>query len=140
MAHTLISEKITNDPHFTFFSKCIGVLNGSHICAFTSTKDHVYMHNRKGYLSQNCLFACDFNFNFTYVLCGWDGSVSDAALWRDAIMNNIWMPADWYLLGDAGFLSCNAILVPYHGVWYHLREWWEEQVGYVFTLIQPHPN
>ena len=98
------------------------------------------MRNRKGYLSQNCLFACDFNFNFTYALCGWDGSVSDAALWRDAITNNIWMPADRYLLGDAGFPSCNAILVPYRGVRYHLREWREGQVGYVFTLIQPHPN
>ena len=90
------------------------------------------MRNRKGYLSQNCLFACDFEFNFIYSLCGWDGSVADATMWRDAVSNDIEMPADWYFLGDSGFPSCDALLVPYRGVCYHLREWREGQIGYVF--------
>ncbi|KIM66621.1 hypothetical protein SCLCIDRAFT_94875, partial [Scleroderma citrinum Foug A] len=46
-AHTLISERITSDPHFKFFDKCIGAIDGLHIRAFTSTEDHLYMHNCK---------------------------------------------------------------------------------------------
>ena len=69
---------------------------------------------------------------FIYSLCGWDGSVADAALWRDAISNDIEMPADRYFLGDSGFPSCDALLVPYRGVRYHLREWREGRIGYVF--------
>jgi len=74
------------------------------------------MCNHKGFLSQNCLFICDFNFDFIYLLCGWDGSVADAVLWKDAVENDIEVPTGKYLLGDAGFASCNALLVPYHGV------------------------
>lgn len=139
-AHTPISERITGEPHFKFFDKCIGAIDSSHIRAFTSMEDHLYMRNHKGYLSQNCLFACNFEFNFIYMLCGWDGSVSDAALWRDAISNDIQMPADRYFLGDSGFPSCDALLVPYHGVCYHLREWREGQVGYVCVLIRIYAN
>jgi hypothetical protein len=28
-----------------------------------------------------------------------------------------------YLLGDLGFPLTQQLLVPYHGVWYHLAEW-----------------
>ena len=68
---------------------------------------------------------------FVYALCGWDGSVADAALWRDAVTNDITVPHNRYLLGDAGFPSCDALLVPYRGVCYHLREWREGTHGYV---------
>ncbi|KAF9219218.1 hypothetical protein BS17DRAFT_657166, partial [Gyrodon lividus] len=54
----------------------------------------------KGFLSQNCLFICDFSFSFIYSLCGWDGSIA-----------------------DADFGTCDALLVPYHSVCYHLKEW-----------------
>lgn len=127
--HTPISDKITKDPRFKFFDKCIGAIDGSHIRAFTSTDDHPFMRNRKGYLSQNCLFACNFDFDFIYALCGWDGSVSDSALWKDVVQNGLQVPVDRYLLGDAGFPSCNSLLVPYRGVRYHLREWREGRTG-----------
>ena len=68
---------------------------------------------------------------FVYALCGWDGSVADATLWRDAVTNDIRVPPNRYLLGDAGFPSCDALLVPYRGVRYHLREWHEGAHGYV---------
>ena len=33
------------------------------------------------------------------------------------------IPEGKYYLADAGFGSCDALLVAYHGVHYHLREW-----------------
>ena len=129
--HTPILQKILGDRRFKFFDKCIGAVDGSHIWVFASVDDHAFMRNRKGYLSQNCLFACDFNFDVIYSLCGWDGSVTDSLLWRDAVANDLEMPPDRYLLGDAGFASCNALLVPYRGVCYHLREWWQGRTGCV---------
>jgi len=81
------------------------------------------MRNRKGFLSQNCLFICDFNFFFTYVLTGWDGSMADAALWVTAHTSDLRIPEGKYVLGDAGFALSETTLVPYRGVRYHLREW-----------------
>jgi len=37
---------------------------------------------------------------------------------------------DRYLLEDAGFASCDALLVPYRGVRYHLREWRQGRTRY----------
>ena len=65
---TPIVQKFSGSPCFKFFDKCIGAVDGTHIHIFSSTKDHAFMHNRKGYLSQNCLFACDFNF-FSSLCC-----------------------------------------------------------------------
>ena len=45
---------------------------------------HVTCHNRKGFLSQNCLFCCSFDMFFTYALTGWEGSASDTCLWENA--------------------------------------------------------
>ena len=116
-------QAILGSPCFKYFDECIIAIDGTHICVFSSTTDHMLMHNRKGFLSQNCLFACNFDFFFIYSLCGWDGLVVDGVLWRDALANNIQVPLNKYLLGNAGFPSCDGLLVPYHGVHYHLREW-----------------
>ena len=127
-SHTPVSSKILDDHHFQFFEKCIGAVDGSHICVFSATDEHAFMRNHKGYLSQNCLFTCNFNFNFIYSLCGWDGLVANSALWRDAIENDIEVPIGRYLLGD-------AFLVPYRGVRYYLKEWRQGRIGYVqFSL------
>ena len=81
------------------------------------------MRNQKGFLSQNCLFVCDFDFFFTYALSGGDGSAADATLWNDAHIQDLRIPRDKYLLADAGFGMSDALLVPYRGVRYHLKEW-----------------
>ena len=89
------------------------------------------MRNRKGYLSQNCLFICDFDFLFTYTLTGWDGSTADANLWNDAHTQDLRMPQGRYLLADAGFGTSDALLVPFRGVRYHLKEWCQANQRYV---------
>ena len=40
--------------------------------------------NRKGFTSQNVLAIVDFDMKFTYVVAGWEGSVHDARVLRDA--------------------------------------------------------
>ncbi|KIK17205.1 hypothetical protein PISMIDRAFT_32964, partial [Pisolithus microcarpus 441] len=47
MSYTLISQKITGDPCFRFSDQCIGAVNGSHICVFSASDDHAFLHNRK---------------------------------------------------------------------------------------------
>ena len=89
------------------------------------------MRNRKGYISQNCLFTCDFDFLFIYALTGWDGSTADAKLWHDAHTHDLEIPQGKYLLADAGFGTCDALLVPYRGVHYHLKEWRQANLRYV---------
>jgi len=80
--------------------------------------------NRKGWISQNVLAACDFDMKFISVLSGWEGSVSDSTLWLEARRTNaIQIPIGKYVLGDAGFANCDNCITPYRGVRYHLKEW-----------------
>ena len=136
MADTLISPKITHDPWFQFFSGCIGAIDGMHICAFVPIEEHPTMHNRKGYLSQNCLFMCDFDLLFTYAMTGWDGASADTTLWHRAHQNDLQMPLGKYLLVDAGFGGSDTLLVPYRGVRYHLKEWHQANLWSVAVLCQ----
>ena len=93
------------------------------------------MHNRKGYISQLCLFICDFDSLFTYSLCGFDGSAADVAIWNDACHHDLCIPAGRYLLADAGFGSSDALLLPYRGVCYpNLKEWHQASLRYIFLL------
>lgn len=78
---------------------------------------------------------CDFDFLFIYSLCGWDGSVADAALWNDARTHDLPIPPGRYFLADAGFGASDALLVPYRGVRYHLKEWRQANLRYVEYYI-----
>ena len=122
---TPVSMKITNDPRFRHLSDCIGAVDGTHICAFVPLEEHPNMRHRKGYILQNCLFVCDFDLMFTYALTGWDGSTVDATMWHDAHTQDLYIPQGKFLLADAGFGGSDALLVPYRGVRYHLKEWWQ---------------
>jgi hypothetical protein len=133
-ADTPIATQITGDPCFRFFHDCIGAVDGTHIRAFAPLEDQQYMRNRKGFISQNCLFVCDFDFFFTYAVTGWDGSTADAHMWNDAHMNHLRMPPGKYLLADAGFGICDALLVPYRGVRYHVKEWHQSNLRYVVLI------
>jgi hypothetical protein len=105
-----------------------------HIRAFVPIEEHHNMRNRKGYLSQNCLFACDFDLLFTYAITGWDGASADATLWHSAHQNDLRMPQGKYLLTDAGFGGSDVLLVPYRGVRYHLKEWRQANLRLVVVL------
>ena len=59
-----------------------------------------------------------------YVLSGWEGSASDSRVFSHARNTmDFKIPADRYYLGDAGYANSEAVMVPYHSVRYHLKEW-----------------
>lgn len=66
---------------------------------------------------------CGFNLIFYYILSGWDGSAADALLFNDAQLSDFAIPLGRGYLADAGFGICDALLVPFCGVQYHLAEW-----------------
>ena len=72
---------------------------------------------------QNCLAICGFDMNFYYIFSGWDGSAADSTMFYDAHITDLEIPVGKYYLADAGFLICDALLIPKWGVCYHLAEW-----------------
>jgi hypothetical protein len=68
------------------------------------------------------MVACDFNLNFTFISCGWEGSTSDAGVLRSAISKGFHVPEGKFYLVDGGYAKTPEFLAPYRGVWYHLSE------------------
>lgn len=121
---TPIPRKIRRSPKFRdYFKDAIGALDGSHIPIFPPKNVRGTYRNRKGFLSQNCLFACNFDFKFVYALTGWEGSATDAKVWDEALAGDFECPNGKYYLGDGGYPSCAYILIPYRAIRYHLAEW-----------------
>jgi hypothetical protein len=71
----------------------------------------------------NLLAACRFNLFFCYIFAGWEGSAADSRVYEDTQFSDFAIPQGKYYLADAGFPLCDALLVPYRGVRYHLKEW-----------------
>ncbi|KAL8479058.1 hypothetical protein ACS0TY_030816 [Phlomoides rotata] len=65
------------------------------------------------------------NMRFVYVLTGWEGSVADSRVLRNAINreNGLKVPRGNYYLCDNGYPNCEGFLTPYKCVRYHLNEW-----------------
>jgi len=119
-----VHQKIRQNAKFwPFFKDAIGALDGSHINVSPPASKQAAYRDRKGVLSQNCLFACDFDMKFTYALTGWEGSATDARVYEYACDHDFHIPAGKYFLADAGFPSRPGLLIPYRGVRYHLAEW-----------------
>ncbi|KZT62025.1 putative nuclease HARBI1-like protein, partial [Calocera cornea HHB12733] len=112
-----------------FFKDCLAAIDGSHITAIPPTEERARFRNRKGQLSLNVLAACTFDMRFCYILSGWEGSIADCTLFDQAHGHDLAIPEGKYYLADAGFSHCDALLVPYRGVRYHLREWALAQSG-----------
>lgn len=119
-----VSSLIRDNPKFwPFFRNAIGALDGSHIHSAPPAHERASNRNRKGFVSQNCLFGCSFELEFVYSLTGWEGSATDARIYEDARSNDFAIPPGKFYLADAGFPLCDELLVPYRGVRYHLAEW-----------------
>ena len=112
-----------SDDFWPYFRDCIGAIDGSHIPVFVPESMRTRFRNRKGQISQNVLAACSMNMEFLYVLPGWEGSAADSRIFENARRENFRIPDGRYYLADAGYGNCDALLVPYRGVRYHLKEW-----------------
>jgi hypothetical protein len=123
-ADTPIPEEIRSQRKFSpYFQDCIGVLDGTHILAYVVELLRAAYRNRKGQVAQNVLSVSSFDMRFVYVLSGWEGSALDTQVYDDARTTDFKVPAGQYYLADGGYVGCDALLVPYHGVRYHLKEW-----------------
>ncbi|PPR96830.1 hypothetical protein GOBAR_AA23836 [Gossypium barbadense] len=71
------------------------------------------------------LGVCTPNMQFVYVLPGWEGSVADGRVLRDAISrrHGLKVPHGCYYLVDAGYINCEGFLALFRGQRYHLNEW-----------------
>lgn len=119
-----VSDEIRESVDFwPFFRDCIGAIDGSHIPAFVPESMRVRFRDRKGQISQNVLAACSMDMVFLYVLPGWEGSAADSRVFESARRQDFRIPDGRYYLADAGYGNCDALLVPYRGVRYHLKEW-----------------
>jgi hypothetical protein len=128
------SEIRDNPKLWPFFKDALGAIDGSHIHCAPPAIDRASYRNRKGFCSQNCLFACNFSLQFVYSLTEWEGSATDARVFEDACQHDLQIPATKYYLADAGFPLCDRLLVPYRGVRYHLAEWGRANVWCVTSM------
>ncbi|EOY10236.1 Uncharacterized protein TCM_025594 isoform 2 [Theobroma cacao] len=71
------------------------------------------------------LGVCTPDMQFVFVLLGWEGSVADGRVLRDALRrrNGLKVPNGCYYLVDAGYTNCEGFLAPFRGQRYHLNEW-----------------
>jgi hypothetical protein len=80
-----IHQRLQSPRFSSFFDKCIGAIDGTHIPVVVPTTETVQHTGRHGYTSQNVLAVCDFDMRFTSVVAGWLGSVHDMRVFKDAI-------------------------------------------------------
>jgi hypothetical protein len=133
---TPIPSEIQDNPKFyPFFEGALGAIDGTHINCCPSTTERQSARNRKGGVTQNCLACCTFDLKFQYVLSGWDGSAADAAVYDDARQSDLTVLAGRFYLADAGFGGCDALLIPFRRVRYHLAEWGRAAVRCVVLYL-----
>ena len=64
---------------------CLGALDGTYIRVKVPSADKSRYRTRKGDIATNMLGVCTPDLQFVYVLPGWEGSVADGRVIRDAI-------------------------------------------------------
>lgn len=122
--HDHTPPEIRQNPRFyPYFCSVHGALDCTHLDAWVPADALARYRDHKGRISQNVLTACSFDMRFLYVLPGWEGSAADSRIFEDARRSDFAVGEGVCYLADAGFPMCNSLLVPYHGVQYHLREW-----------------
>ena len=123
-----------NSKFWPYFKDALGALDGSHIHSSPPAIQRSAYRNRKGGVSQNCLFGCSFDLQFVFAYTGWEGSATDARVYESALTDGLDIPPGKYYLVDAGFPSTNELLIPYRSIQYHFAEWGCANVRYVFMV------
>ena len=58
------------------------------------------------------MLVCDFDLNFTFISCGWEGSASDAGVLQSALRKGFRVPNGKYYLVDEGYAN-TPFVAPY---------------------------
>ncbi|EOY02963.1 Uncharacterized protein TCM_017356 [Theobroma cacao] len=119
-----IPTNSTNN-RWKWFKNCLGALDGTYIRVKVPSADKPRYRTRKGNIATNMLGVCTPDMQFVFVLPGWEGSVADGRVLRDALRrrNGLKVPNGCYYLVDAGYTNCEGFLAPFRGQRYHLNEW-----------------
>ncbi|MBA0779678.1 hypothetical protein Gotri_003900 [Gossypium trilobum] len=80
-AATIIEEIDAKDVA----TNCLGALDGTHIKIRVPKVDKPRYRTRKSDIATNMLGVCTPDIHFVYVLPGWEGSIADGRVLRDAI-------------------------------------------------------
>jgi hypothetical protein len=101
---------------------CLGAIDDTHV-PMTTVEDRAPLdRNRKGTLSHNVKVVYDFDLNFTFLSCGWEGSASDTGVLRSAISKTFIVPEVTFYLVDGGYANTTSYISPYREVRYHLSQ------------------
>jgi len=114
--------ELRSNPKYAAFKNAVGAVDGVLIEARVPAVDQPSWRCRKGYVAQNVLAAVNFQFEFIFVLAGWEGSAHNTRVYKDAYSKGLKLPNKNYLLANAGYALQQGLMTPYCGVCYHLKE------------------
>ncbi|MQL86611.1 hypothetical protein Taro_019148 [Colocasia esculenta] len=81
-----VHPRIRHDDRFyPYFKDAIGAIDGTHVPAHILREKQARYRNRKGVVSQNVMWVCDFDLVFQYVVVGFEGAVVDMVVLRRAM-------------------------------------------------------
>ncbi|KAK2663912.1 hypothetical protein Ddye_002486 [Dipteronia dyeriana] len=108
------------DSRWRWFKGCLRALDETYIEVTIPESDKPRYRTRKGHIATNVLGVCTRELKFVYVLSGWEGSVTDSRVLRDAITRHNGLKISF---ADVGYTNGQCFLAPYRGTRYHLQEW-----------------
>ncbi|KNE94258.1 hypothetical protein PSTG_12390 [Puccinia striiformis f. sp. tritici PST-78] len=85
-------EHLRNNPKYKAFKHALGALDGVFVSARVPVDAQSPWRNRKHVLAQNVLATVNFNFEFVFVLAGWEGSAHNTRVFNDATANGLNIP------------------------------------------------
>jgi len=97
-------------------------MDGTHVPAMVSGRDHQRYWNRKSICSMNILAVCNFDMLFTYIYVGVFGSAHDTKVLSLAMEGDPNFPHPHigkYYLVDSGYALRRGYLGPFRQTWYH---------------------
>ncbi|KAA1075807.1 hypothetical protein PGT21_050244 [Puccinia graminis f. sp. tritici] len=114
-----ISEKPENEP----FKDCIGALDGVYLPVTAPDKTPNPWRNRHGMICQYVLAAVNLNFEFIYVLAGWEGCALDSQVLNSATQSKrLDIPDGKYLLSGPRYPLQKGLMTPFRGARYDPQE------------------
>jgi hypothetical protein len=100
---TILPNRIAKNPKYKPFKKCLGALDGVMIPASVPVEMQASWRSCKQIISQNVLAVYNYDFEFVYVLAGWEGSAHNTQVLNNARSKGFAIPHGKYFLADAGY-------------------------------------